>query len=59
MLVQENRSLNHTLGWYGAENRSFDGRQKGAYRDLRQGADGPLVSTAAASAIGCSPLVAC
>jgi phospholipase C len=45
VLVQENRSLNHTLGWYGSENKAFDGRQKGTFRDLRQGPTGPLVST--------------
>ena len=45
VLMQENRSVNHTLGWLGTENRSFDGRQQASYRDLRQGPTGPMVST--------------
>ncbi len=45
VVMMENRSVDHFLGWYGKENADFDGVQEAAYRDLRQGADGPLVST--------------
>jgi phospholipase C len=45
VVMMENRSVDHYLGWYGAENDDFDSTQQGAYRDLRQGEDGPLVST--------------
>jgi len=45
VLMQENRSVDHFLGWYAAENPAFNGRQQAAFRDLRKGANGPMVST--------------
>ncbi len=45
VLMQENRSVNHYLGWFGAENERFDAHQHDAFPDLRQGPDGPLVET--------------
>jgi phospholipase C len=45
VLMMENRSLDHFLGWYGAENPDFDGRQQATFVDLRQGPDGPPIST--------------
>jgi phospholipase C len=46
VVMQENRSVDHLLGWYGAEHPDFDARQDASFRDLRQGPDGPLVATA-------------
>jgi len=45
VVMMENRSVDHYLGWYGAENPEFDGRQDASYVDLRQGPGGPVVST--------------
>jgi phospholipase C len=45
VVMQENRSLNHFLGWYGAENPAFSGRQHATTPDLRAGPDGPMVPT--------------
>jgi phospholipase C len=45
VLMQENRSIDHYLGWYGAENDRYDAHQHAAFPDLRQGPDGPLVET--------------
>jgi phospholipase C len=45
IVMMENRSTDHYLGWYGKENADFDGVQARTYRDLRQGPDGPMVST--------------
>ncbi|HEX4867720.1 MAG TPA: alkaline phosphatase family protein [Acidimicrobiales bacterium] len=47
VVMMENRSVNHYLGWYGKENREFDGIQDASFPDLRQGEDGPLVPTEA------------
>ena len=47
VVMMENRSVDHYLGWYGKENRDFDAIQQARYRDLRQGEDGPWVSTEA------------
>jgi len=47
VVMMENRSVDHYLGWYGAENDEFDAMQEAAYTDLRQGEDGPLVATEA------------
>lgn len=44
VVMMENRSVDHYLGWYGAENADFDGRQHASYRDLRV-PSGPLVQT--------------
>ncbi len=41
----ENRSVDHLLGWYGAENPDFDGTQHVSFRDLRKGPDGPMLAT--------------
>ncbi|HET7722971.1 MAG TPA: alkaline phosphatase family protein, partial [Acidimicrobiales bacterium] len=41
VLMMENRSVDHYLGWYNAENPAFDARQTAAYPD----AEGNLVST--------------
>ncbi len=46
VVMMENRSVDHYLGWYGTENPDFDATQTGSFRDLRQGPDGPLVDTA-------------
>ncbi len=45
VVMMENRSVDHYLGWYGAENPGFDGIQHKQFRDLRRGAKGPMVST--------------
>jgi phospholipase C len=45
VVMMENRSVDHYLGWYGVENPDFDATQVRAYRDLRQGPDGPMVTT--------------
>ena len=45
VVMQENRSVDHLLGWYGAEHPDFDGIQQASYPDLHQGADGPAVAT--------------
>ncbi|MGH9184813.1 MAG: alkaline phosphatase family protein, partial [Acidimicrobiales bacterium] len=44
VLMMENRSVDHFLGWYGAENPAFDARQQAVFPDLRR-PDGPLVPT--------------
>ncbi len=46
LVMMENRSVDHYLGWYGKENPDFDGIQEASYRDLRKGPDGPMVATA-------------
>jgi phospholipase C len=46
VVMMENRSVDHFLGWYGKENPDFDGIQQASFRDLRKGEDGPMVSTA-------------
>ena len=46
VVMMENRSVDHFLGWYGKENPSFNARQHATYRDLRKGRNGPMVSTA-------------
>ena len=48
VLMMENRSTNHYLGWYGAENDDFDGIQQAAFPD----ASGQLVATEAWGANG-------
>jgi phospholipase C len=45
VLMMENRSVDHYLGWYGAENPAFDAHQHARFRDLRHGPDGPMVDT--------------
>jgi phospholipase C len=45
VLMMENRSVDHYLGWYGEENPDFDGRPAMEYVDLRQGPDGATVAT--------------
>lgn len=48
VVMMENRSVDHFLGWYGAENPAFDGHQQGIYPDLRQGPQvpgGPALGT--------------
>jgi phospholipase C len=45
VVMMENRSVDHLLGWYGAENPAFDGIQRAGFRDLRKGEDGPILST--------------
>jgi phospholipase C len=42
VLMMENRSTNHYLGWYGADNSHFEGRQQAAFPDK----DGNPVPTA-------------
>lgn len=45
VVMMENRSVDHYLGWYQAENPEFDATQTASYVDLRQGPDGPRIST--------------
>ena len=45
VVMMENRSVDHYLGWYGNENPEFDGIQHASFPDLRQGPDGPMVAT--------------
>ena len=45
VVMMENRSVDHFLGWYGKENPDFDARQEATFRDLREGPDGPMIST--------------
>ena len=45
VVMMENRSVDHYLGWYGVENDDFDATQVRSYRDLRQGPDGPTIAT--------------
>ncbi len=52
VVMMENRSVDHFLGWYGAENEEYDGIQDASFRDLRQGADGPMMDTASWGARG-------
>ena len=35
IVMMENRSVDHYLGWYGAENPAFDGIQNASFPDLR------------------------
>ncbi|MEY2469221.1 MAG: phospholipase, partial [Actinomycetota bacterium] len=44
VVMMENRSTDHYLGWYGAENPNFDGTQHAQVPDLRVPGN-PLVST--------------
>ncbi len=46
IVMLENRSVDHYLGWYGAENQEFDAFQNASFPDRRAGADGALVPTA-------------
>jgi phospholipase C len=45
VVMMENRSVDHYLGWYGQENPDFDGRQLMHFVDQREGPDGPLIAT--------------
>jgi phospholipase C len=45
VVMMENRSVDHYLGWYGAENPDFDGIQHRTYPDLRTGRAGRSVAT--------------
>jgi phospholipase C len=45
VVMMENRSVDHLIGWYGKENRDFDGTQEATFRDLRKGEHGPMIST--------------
>ena len=45
VVMMENRSADHYLGWYNRENPDFDARQHVEYRDLRKGPHGPMIST--------------
>ncbi|MEY2419577.1 MAG: phospholipase [Actinomycetota bacterium] len=45
VVMMENRSLNHYLGWYGKENPNFDARQSFSVPDLRPGRAGQTVTT--------------
>ncbi|MEY2424818.1 MAG: phospholipase [Actinomycetota bacterium] len=45
VVMMENRSVDHYLGWYGKENPAFDGRQAMTVPDLRAGHAGQTVST--------------
>ncbi len=42
VVMMENRSMNHFLGWYGKENPSFNGRQQMSFPDLRAGKSGDV-----------------
>ena len=44
VVMMENRSVDHLLGWYGGENRDFDGRQRAQFPDLRA-PGAPLLAT--------------
>jgi phospholipase C len=46
VVMMENRSVDHYLGWYAAENPDFDAVQHATYPDLRA-AEAPLVATEA------------
>ncbi|HVV37892.1 MAG TPA: alkaline phosphatase family protein [Acidimicrobiales bacterium] len=46
IVMQENRSVDHLLGWYGKENPAFDGRQVQTFPDLRPGHVGQTRTTA-------------
>ncbi len=45
VVMMENRSVDHMLGWYGAENPAFDAKQVASFPDLRLGPNGPMVAT--------------
>ena len=45
VVMMENRSVDHYLGWYGVENPDFDATQVRSFPDLRQGPHGPMVTT--------------
>jgi phospholipase C len=45
VLMMENRSVDHYLGWYGAENPHFDAFQDATFPDRREGGNGRLVPT--------------
>ena len=44
VVMMENRSVDHYLGWYGAENPAFDGRQHASFPDLRAGRTGSVAT---------------
>ncbi len=44
VVMMENRSVDHFLGWYGKENPNFDGRQDFSVPDLRAGKSGNVRS---------------
>jgi phospholipase C len=52
VVMMENRSVDHMLGWYGAENASFDAHQQATFPDLRVGPTGPQVPTSDWGAAG-------
>ncbi|MEY2566000.1 MAG: phospholipase [Actinomycetota bacterium] len=52
VVMMENRSVDHYLGWYGAENADFDAIQTAAFPDRRAGGNGVLVPTANWGAAG-------
>jgi phospholipase C len=45
IVMMENRSVDHLLGWYAAENAAFDATQTASYPDLRDGGSGAPVAT--------------
>jgi phospholipase C len=47
VVMMENRSVDHYLGWYGRENDHFDAKPRAAFPDLRLGPDGEMVATEA------------
>jgi phospholipase C len=44
VVMMENRSVDHYLGWYGKENPNFDARQSITVPDLRPGKSGTVTS---------------
>lgn len=44
VVMMENRSVDHYLGWYGKENPNFDARQDWTVPDLRSGKSGSVSS---------------
>jgi phospholipase C len=52
VVMMENRSVDHYLGWYGAENPNFDAHQQASYPDRRAGGGGAMVPTANWGAAG-------
>ena len=45
VVMMENRSVDHYLGWYGKENKAFDGTQTHSYVDRRPGQGNEVVHT--------------
>ncbi len=45
VVMMENRSVDHYLGWYGKENKAFDGTQTHSYVDRRPGRGNKVVHT--------------